>query len=85
MITRQLGYENNFVLEGGLNYWAEAILDPKDPGSTSPNEEFAKYDFRKGAGMALGGGVAPSDNSSSSAVKPQITAKPKKKRAAGGC
>ena len=36
MVTRQLGYNNNFVLEGGLNYWFEAILNPKKPASTSP-------------------------------------------------
>ena len=46
MVTRQLGYKNNFVLEGGLNYWFDAILNPQKPASTSPDEEFAKYDFR---------------------------------------
>ncbi len=85
LITRQLGYENNYVLEGGLNYWAEAILNPEAPASTSPNEEFAKYDFRKGASMALGGGALTSSSSSSSAAKPKITPRAKKKRAAGGC
>ena len=54
MITRQLGYTNNFVLEGGLNYWFDAILNPQMPASTSPDEDFAKYDFRKSAGQALG-------------------------------
>ena len=56
MITRQLGYENNFVLEGGLNYWFGNILSAQAPAQTSPNEEFAKYDFRKSAAAALGGG-----------------------------
>ncbi len=85
LITRQLGYENNYVLEGGLNYWAEAILNPEAPPSTSPNEEFAKYDFRKGASMALGGGALSSTTSSSKSAKPKITPRKKKKRAAGGC
>ncbi len=31
MVTRQLGYTNNFVLEGGLNYWFDAILNPQKP------------------------------------------------------
>jgi sulfur-carrier protein adenylyltransferase/sulfurtransferase len=31
MITRQLGYENNYVLEGGLNYWFDNILNPQAP------------------------------------------------------
>lgn len=85
MITRQLGYENNFVLEGGMNYWAETIMNPTAPKSTSPNEEFALYDFRKGASMALGGGDLATTTSSSSSPKPTIKARPKKKRAAGGC
>jgi rhodanese-related sulfurtransferase len=55
MVTRQLGYKNNFVLEGGLNYWFDAILNPQKPASTSPDEEFAKYDYRLSAGKALGG------------------------------
>jgi len=87
MVTRQLGYNNNFVLEGGLNYWFEAILNPKKPASTSPNEEFAKYDFRKSAGAALGGGSAaqPVQEQNAASAKPVIIAGPKKKKAAGGC
>ena len=87
MITRQLGYENNFVLEGGLNYWFGNILSPQEPSQTNPNEEFAKYDFRKSAAAALGGGsiVATEGGASAvKAVKPPVTAKAKKK-AAGGC
>ncbi|MCD6345964.1 MAG: rhodanese-like domain-containing protein [Bacteroidales bacterium] len=86
MITRQLGYENNYILEGGLNYWAETIMNPEKPGSTSPNEEFAKYDFRKGASMALGGGALTSTTASNKpSAKPKIASRPRKKRAAGGC
>ena len=87
MITRQLGYKNNLVLEGGLNYWFEAILNPQKPASTSPDEEFAKYDFRLSAGKALGGGmtVQTSPNQITSPAKPAIQSVPKKKKAAGGC
>jgi len=86
LITRQLGYNNNFVLEGGLNYWFDTILNPQKPPSTSPDEEFAKYDFRKSAGMALGGGsVQAAKPEASSSGKPAIKAVAKKKKAAGGC
>lgn len=86
MITRQLGYENNYVLMGGLNYWAETIMNPDAPASTSPDEEFALYDFRKGAGAALGGSVS-SDQSISQPkpVLPALKSKPRKKRVQGGC
>jgi len=87
MITRQLGYTNNYVLEGGLNYWFDAILNPKAPASTSSDEEFAKYDFRKGAGQALGGGAAVQTEKMqvSDAAKPVIKAAARKKKASGGC
>jgi sulfur-carrier protein adenylyltransferase/sulfurtransferase len=88
MVTRQLGFTNNYVLEGGLNYWFDAILNPQKPASTSPDEEFAKYDFRKSAGQALGGGgmtvQAASDQTGTSA-KPAVKPVAKKKKASGGC
>ncbi len=88
MITRQLGYKNNYVLLGGLNFWIETISNPEKPRITSPDDEFAKYDFRMGASQALGGGgqVAPAASApSSGSAIPAVTPKPKKKRAAGGC
>ena len=86
MITRQLGYENNYVLEGGLNYWVETIMNPEAPKSTSSNEEILKYNLRKGAGMALGGAAvntAPATMTKSS--KPPIKKRKKKKGVQGGC
>lgn len=87
MITRQLGYSNNYVLEGGLNYWFDTILNPEKPSSTSPDEEFAKYDFRKSAGQALGGAtpeiLAPQETTV--AERPAVRPVAKKKKAAGGC
>jgi sulfur-carrier protein adenylyltransferase/sulfurtransferase len=87
MVTRQLGFTNNYVLEGGLNYWFDNILSAQKPSATSPDEEFAKYDFRKSAGMALGGGgaVKASSEQASPSAKPAVTAGGKKKKAAGGC
>lgn len=87
MITRQLGYSNNFVLEGGLNYWFEAILNPQKPVSTSPDEEFAKYDFRVSASQALGGGgvIQSAPEQSAAGAKPALRPAAKKKKAAGGC
>jgi sulfur-carrier protein adenylyltransferase/sulfurtransferase len=87
MITRQLGFVNNYVLEGGLNYWFDAIVSPAKPESTSSDEELAKYDFRKSAGMALGGGsiTQTTQDQPSSGVKPVVKPVAKKKKAAGGC
>lgn len=88
MIIRQLGYSNIYVLEGGLNYWFEAILNPVKPSSLNPDEEFARYDFRRGAGMVLGGGTLtplPEEGSATAASRPAVRTVPKKKKAAGGC
>lgn len=87
MITRQLGFPNNFVLEGGLNYWFEAIMNPQKPASTSSDEELAKYDFRMSAGQALGGGgvVKTITTETSPESKPVVKTAGRKKKAAGGC
>lgn len=86
MITVQLGYENNYVLQGGLNYWVETIMNPEAPAMTSPNEEIAKYNFRKGAGMELGGGAAAAQSADKPVTSlPKIAPRPKKKRTEGGC
>jgi sulfur-carrier protein adenylyltransferase/sulfurtransferase len=87
MLVRQLGYENNYVLRGGLNYWAEAILNPQRPASTSPDDELARYDFRMGASQALGGGgLAPSESKPATTTPiPKPKPQGKKKAVAGGC
>ncbi len=86
MITRQLGYENNYVLQGGLNYWAETIMNPDAPDENNPNEEIAKFNFRKGAGAALGGAsLEASISAPVKSSKPPIKKKKKKKSVQGGC
>lgn len=89
LLTRQLGYQNNYVLQGGLNYWMETILNPLKPGSVASNDEIARYDFRKAASVALGGGVvssiAPVSAPSGSTPKPGVVPVKKKKKASGGC
>ncbi|MGE5446799.1 MAG: rhodanese-like domain-containing protein [Bacteroidales bacterium] len=88
MITRQLGYKNNYVLQGGLNYWAETIMNPQKPAEGSPNEELARYNFRQGASQSLGGGSEAANVSTVSQSKsavPVIQKTKKKKGAAGGC
>ncbi len=87
MLIRQLGYQNNYVLTGGLNYWVETILNPQPPAATSPDDEFARYDFRKAASGALGGGaVAPVEQQSTApAVIPRPRPQQKKQAVQGGC
>jgi sulfur-carrier protein adenylyltransferase/sulfurtransferase len=88
MLLRQQGYKSLYVLQGGVNYWAETILNPSQPSSAASDDELAKYDFRKAAGGVLGGGAPITATTSVSAPgpsAPKAGAAPKKKRAAGGC
>ncbi|MCF8226748.1 MAG: rhodanese-like domain-containing protein [Bacteroidales bacterium] len=87
MLTVQLGYKNNYVMQGGMNYWAETIMNPEAPEMTSPDEEIAKYNFRKGAGMKLGGSVETElqQTKQTAPALPKIAPKPNKKRVQGGC
>jgi sulfur-carrier protein adenylyltransferase/sulfurtransferase len=88
MLLRQKGYKSVYVLKGGLNYWAETIMNPQKPASTSSDDELARYDFRKAAGGVLGGGtLAPAEGQSTvtAPLMPAMPSAPKKKRAAGGC
>ncbi len=71
-----------------MNYWFDAILNPQKPASVNSDEEFAKYDFRKSAGQALGGGglaVQTASDQTGTSAKPVIKPAAKKKKASGGC
>lgn len=87
MLLQQEGKQNIYVLQGGLNYWAETIMNPKEPGAGSPDDEVARYNFRKAAGMALGGAtiVAGSNSAKSKSAGVKNFAPKKKKGASGGC
>ncbi len=87
MISRQLGYANNYVLQGGLNYWVETIMNPEAPENGSPNEEILKYNLRKGAGMALGSEASEAAQpvAAPGGAKPPVQKRETKKRVQGGC
>ena len=86
MITSQLGWQNNYVMEGGLNYWVEVIMNPIPPASVNADEEIAKYQFRKAAGQALSGDAEVSkDAATTDIAKPPIIKRPQRKRVEGGC
>lgn len=86
MILRQLGYENNYVLQGGLNFWMETIRNPDAPPAGSPDDEIARYEFRKGASQFFGGeAVKAVGKTEAKANKPKIKRRKKKKAPDGGC
>ena len=50
----QQGYENIYVLDGGLNKWLETIIEPKIPEETASTSEFDLFSFRTGASIHFG-------------------------------
>ncbi len=87
VLLKQKGIES-YVLLGGLNYWTEAILNPKAPNDLAADAEILKYQFRKGASGYFGGSeVTPArSDSSAESAKPKITIDGKqRKKARAGC
>lgn len=86
VLLRQLGIPS-YVMLGGLNYWAEAILNPSPPGDLAADAELLRYQFQQAASGYFKGGVEIStSDSTSTAPKVQPTVNfTRKKKAAGGC
>ncbi len=77
-----------YVLQGGLNYWASAILNPEKPGDSVADDELLKYNFRKAASAYFNRGGVTAGESQQPAAKPKPRKlKPRKKRSGGaeGC
>ncbi|MDL1879157.1 rhodanese-like domain-containing protein, partial [Cytophagia bacterium CHB2] len=87
VLLKQMGVES-LVLLGGLNYWTEAILNPKAPNESVADSEILKYQFQKSASgyFAPGGAVAAPADSPTAPAKPKVQIDPKKKKKArAGC
>lgn len=83
VIAKRLGFNNIYVLEGGLNDWFTKIMNPKAPGSTSSNKDNELYQFRCGARNFFTGNQITNSTGS----RKEITVKKRKKTAVevGGC
>ena len=83
VIAKRLGFDNIYVLEGGLNDWFTKIMNPKSPGSTASNKKMELYQFRCGARNFFTGNQITNSTGS----RKEITVKKRKKTAVevGGC
>ena len=82
MITRQLGYKNNYLLKGGLNEWKATIMDPAVPETTASGMEWDVYRKRMAARQYFAGDRALPQIEIQQVLPIQQR---KKKRVAGGC
>ncbi len=55
LLLRRMGYENLYVLKGGMNYWVDVFNSPEKPGMAAADDEIFKYQFRKSAGAVMMG------------------------------
>jgi len=93
MLCNRLGYENLFVLDGGMNAWYKTIINPTKPTENMAMSAFNTYDFRKAASMYFGVGYpepifveAKKPVTKRKAPKKVIPIKKKKKyESEGGC
>jgi rhodanese-related sulfurtransferase len=85
VLAKRLGYNNIYVMKGGLNCWIRTIIQPQEPSTNSPATEFALYDFRKGAQMYFTGAKTETSDKTSNKKSVKIQRKKKKTAASGGC
>lgn len=82
MITKQMGFRQNYLMKGGLEAWNKTILDPQYPDQTAPQSDFDLYARRMACRQYFTGAKS----------LPQADIQPiapvqgrKKKRVQGGC
>jgi rhodanese-related sulfurtransferase len=62
LLLRSEGYEDVFILDGGLNRWVSIYSNPQLPAGEYTDDEVFKYQFRKAAGSNLMGVQAVEQN-----------------------
>ena len=86
LLMQQQGYDA-FILTGGMNYWAQAIINPQKPDDLVADSEILRYHFRQSAAKFFTkGGVA--EDTQPAAQKPavlKILKFKKKKKSDEGC
>lgn len=86
MLVTRLGYENVYVMKGGLNQWVENILQPSEKSVIWDRVDDEMYQYRRGASEYFGGKTIEPKDGANDANKPKKKIKRrKKKEVEGGC
>ncbi len=85
MILRRLNYENNYIMQGGLNQWYKTIIFPAKPEFDATNVEMDQYSFRQAASMYFSGAKPQTVKSSGNSSTLPVMVKKKVKNEEGGC
>jgi len=85
MMATRMGYENVYVMQGGLNRWVEDILQPKDKSIIWDKVNDQLYQYRKGASIYFGGEAVGEDEAAERTKPKKQIIRRKKKEVEGGC
>lgn len=85
ILLQQRGFDS-YILQGGMNYWVQAFLNPTPPGDIAADEDILEYQFRKGAAVYFtGGGVVSTQTTETQKTNPTTIKKfERRKRAPKG-
>ncbi len=81
ILLKQMGYEEVFILAGGLNNWVNVFNNPQHPTGAYTDDELFTYQFRKAAGGTLMGGTTIlEDGGAEESIKPKPVVRKRKKK-----
>ena len=79
ILLKQLGFEDIFILAGGINHWVKIFSTPEEPQGSYTDDELFTYQFRKAAGAAVMGNSLTISQSSNETLKPKPIRRKRKK------
>jgi len=81
ILLKQMGYDEVYILAGGLNNWVQAFNNPKHPSGAYTDDELFTYQFRKAAGtVMMGTSAAIVDDVDAGHSKPKPVLRKRKKK-----
>lgn len=80
LLLREMGFDNVYVLQGGINYWVKAFSNQQKPQGLYADDELFTYQFRKAAGPLMMGKkvAAQSEEADAQITKPRVRIRKKK-------
>ena len=81
LLMRSNGYQDLFVLHGGMNHWVNVFNNPETPKEGAFDDELFAFQFRKSAGPVMMGtnGIMESSENDNAKDKPKPVKRKRKK------
>ncbi len=79
ILLKQMGFEDIFILAGGMNHWVKIFSNPEQPKGSYTDDELFTYQFRKAAGPAVMGRSLTITDSGNDMAKPKPVRRKRKK------